>query len=100
MAREDSGQTEQAQAVGVCWEHLAEDPVKMVNTLARVLEGAWEFDQASLHVFCGSGEGLCPCPSRYVLGGCAPGVWGRWPFVTGHLISVLSEPEFGSHFRQ
>ena len=32
--------------------------------------------------------------------GGAPGVWGRWPFVTGHLISVLSESDLGSHCRQ
>ena len=49
-----------------------------------------------LHMFCGSGGGLWPCPSSCPVGTqdtCALGVLSKWPFVTGHSISVLSESE-------
>uniref|UniRef100_A0A3Q0T271 Immunoglobulin C1-set domain-containing protein n=1 Tax=Amphilophus citrinellus TaxID=61819 RepID=A0A3Q0T271_AMPCI len=41
----------------------------------------------SLHVLCGLGEGIQPCPSGYPVGGPA-GVWGVWPVVAGHSVSV------------
>ncbi|KAI3360890.1 hypothetical protein L3Q82_012903, partial [Scortum barcoo] len=41
----------------------------------RVLEGLWEFAQPVHMCFCGSGEGIRPCPSWYSVGS-APRVWG------------------------
>lgn len=49
-----------------------------LDTLSRVLVGTWELAPTSLHVLCGFGEGVRPCPSRSSVGGegGASGVWG------------------------
>ncbi|KAM4556221.1 craniofacial development protein 2-like [Fundulus diaphanus] len=41
----------------------------------------------SLHVLCGSGEGIRPCPPRDPVGG-TPGVWSTGPFNKGCQVSV------------
>jgi len=60
--------------------------VDQLYTLGRILEGAWEFAQV-LHVFCGLGESVRPCPSGSPVRG-APGVWSARPVDRGCSVSV------------
>ncbi|KAF7653076.1 hypothetical protein LDENG_00087670 [Lucifuga dentata] len=51
--------------------------------------GVWP---TSLHVFCGPGKGLQPCPPRCPVGGAA-GVWGTEFIDTGYPVPVQPKPE-------
>lgn len=52
-----------------------------LDTLSRVLMGTWELAPTSLHVLCGFGEGVRPCPSRSSVGGGCFGSMGYHTYV-------------------
>nr|XP_049572422.1 uncharacterized protein LOC125965716 [Syngnathus scovelli] len=72
--------------------------VDQLYTLGRILEGAWEFAQP-VHMFCGPGEGVRPCPSGGSVEG-PSGVRGAEPTDKGGSVPVSPMPKFGPHFRQ
>ena len=79
-----------------CGFHPGCETLDQLYTVARILEWAWEF-AVTVYMFFVDLEKAYDCASQNVL---APGVWGRRPFVRGHSISVLLEPELGSHCQQ
>ena len=82
-----------------CAFHPCHGTLDQLYTLVRVLEGPWEFAQPVLMCF----VGLEKAYDRILQGV----LWGEQqeygvdnPFFTGHSISILSEPELGSDYRQ